>query len=371
MRIRSLAAVVSVTLVVGLAGPASGRPSSRTTPRVPTISAQTVVSGLNYPAAFTFAPDGRIFYGERFTGDIRIYNPSTHSNTLFFHIPSVVTNGEQGLLGVALHPQYADGKPFVYAYATRKAPDQTLHNQILRIRDTGGTGSSAKVIFSNPTTAGTYHDGGRILFGPDRKLYVVVGEGHDPSNAQDLTNSAGKSLRMTWDGKVPADNPIPGSLIWTYGLRNSYGFAFDPETGRLWETENGPECNDEVNLLHMGHNYGWGPNENCADPNPPANTNQDGPDPVMPLAWFTPTIAPVGTVFCEGCGLGAAYEGTLLFASYNDHEIRRVYLTADRKDISSLAKVFNTSGAPLSMEAGPDGSVYFSSEDGSIYKLVP
>jgi aldose sugar dehydrogenase len=198
----------------------------------------------------------------------------------------------------------------------------------------------------------------------------VVGEGHDPSNAQDLTNYAGKSLRMTPQGKVPADNPFPGSLIWTYGLRNSFGFTFDPQTGRLWETENGPSCNDEINLLHPGHNYGWGPSEDCSDPNPPANTNQDGPDPVMPLAWFTPTIAPVGTVFCQGCGLGSSYEGTLLFGAYNTHDIRRAVLTADRKNIASTSSVLGTSGAPLSMEAGPDGHLYFSSDDGSIYKLV-
>ena len=100
--------------------------------------------------------------------------------------------------------------------------------------------------------AGTYHDGGHIDFGPDGKLYAVVGEGHDSSNAQDLTNDAGKVLRMNRNGSVPADNPFDDSRIFSYGLRNSFGFAFDPQSGTLWETENGPECVDEINVEQDG-----------------------------------------------------------------------------------------------------------------------
>src|SRR5436853_562581 len=86
--------------------------------------------------------------------------------------------------------------------------------------------------FTFAPDAGAYHDGGRSMFGHDGKLYAVIGEGHSPSNAQDLTNNAGKVLRMNADGSVPSDNPFPGKLIWTYGLRNSFGFTFDPQTGR-------------------------------------------------------------------------------------------------------------------------------------------
>jgi glucose/arabinose dehydrogenase len=255
----------------------------------------------------------------------------------------------------------------VYAYATRNVGG-TIENQIIRIRDMGGVGTGPRVIFTEDVPANTIHNGGRILFGPDGKLYVVIGEANNPGNSQNLTNDAGKVLRMTPLGGIPVDNPFPGSPVWSYGHRNSFGFAFDPLTRNLWETENGPSCNDEINLIQRGANFGWGPNENCADPNPPANTNQDGPNPVFPLAFFTPTIAPVGAAFCVGCGLTGG-EGSLFFGAYNTSQIFQVVLTPSRTGIVSTTVVYTHSSPLLSMERGPDRALYFS--DGtSIYRLV-
>jgi glucose/arabinose dehydrogenase len=333
------------------------------------IGAVPVVTGLAWPAGFTFAPDGRIFYGERFTGKIRIYNPSGGTNTLFFTIPNVVTQGEQGLLGIALDPNYQTTRPYVYAYATRSTRNG-LRNQIIRIKDVGGTGSNPKAIFSSDTVAGEYHDGGRIMFGPDGYLYAVVGEGHDSSNSQNLANYAGKILRMDGTGNPPPGNPSSTSLIWSYGHRNSFGFTFDPLTNRQWETEAGPNCNDEINLIKKAGNFAWGPSQNCLDPNPPSNTNRDGPNPILPLAWFTPPITPVGTEFCNGCGLGTPSEGTLFFGQNNCcYDVRRVVLTPDRMGIVSITTVYSHSAGVVSMEVGPDHALYFS-DPGGIYKLV-
>ena len=354
-RFLMIAALLSL-LMASMTGPAEA------------ISAQTVKSGLNFPAAFTFASDGRIFFGERLTGQIRILDPATGNHTLFFTVPNLLTDGEQGLLGVALHPNYPN-KPFVYVYATQDVQGSP-QNQILKIRDSGGVGSNAKVVFSSETVAGNYHDGGRILFGPDKKLYAVVGEAHGPANAQNLGSTAGKILRMNASGKVPKGNPFNGSRIWSYGHRNSFGFAFDPVTGRLWETENGPECNDEINLIVAGSNYGWGPTETCSTPPPaPANTNRDGPNPVQPLAFFTPPTAPVGTAFCAGCGLPAG-EGTLFFGTFNTRQIVQVVLTANRTGIASITPVYTHGSGVLSVERGPTGALYFS-DSGAIYKLIP
>jgi aldose sugar dehydrogenase len=364
-----LAAVLAGVLVAGTTGSsAGGNPASpaRGHASPVAIGATPVVTGLDFPAGFTFAPDGRIFYGERYTGEIRIYNPSNGSNTLFFTIPNISTQGEQGLLGIALHPNYPN-TPVVYAYATRTRP--SLQNQIIAMRDTGGTGSRPRIIWAGDTVAGNYHDGGRIEFGPDRQLYAVVGEGHDSANAQDLTNDAGKILRMTPAGAIPPDNPIPGSRIWIYGLRNSFGFNFDPLTNNLWETENGPECNDELNLILKGANDGWGPHETCSTPPPPPqNTNQDGPNPVLPKWFFGSTIAPVGMAFCVGCGIGSA-EGAFFFGAYNDSKIRQVTLSADRLSITAVTAVYTHPNLLVSMERGPDDVIYFSDTSG-IWKLV-
>ena len=337
------------------------------------------MGGLDFPAAFTVAPDGRIFYGERFTGEIRIFDPRTSSNSLFFTIPNVpapasygpaspnhAAGGEQGLLGLALHPDYPSA-PYVYAFATREFSG--IHrNQILRITASGGTGFGMKVLLSEDAIA--YHNGGRILFGPDKKLYAVIGERGEPANAQNLSVRVGKILRMTPAGTVPADNPYAGSYVFAYGIRNSYGFDFDPQTSRLWETENGPHCNDELNMIVARGNYGWGHSQTCATPPaPPKNTHQDRPSPIHPKRWFNPVIAPTGAAFCSGCGLGTGSGGRLFFGAWKTGEVRKVTLGASRAGVASQSVVYKHPSGVLSLETGPDGAIYFSDVSG-IYKLV-
>lgn len=351
-----VAAVLSTVALVTVPAPAAQA----------AITSQPVVTGLAFPAAFTFAPDGRIFYGERFTGEIRVYDPTTFTDSLFFTVPNLASSGEQGVLGLALHPSYPS-TPSVYAFVTRNISG-TARNQILRITDSGGGGSGMAVLLS--LRAGQQHNGGRILFGPDGMLYAVVGERGTPANAQTLDNNLGKILRMTPTGAVPSTNPFAGRYIWAYGIRNSFGFDFDPLTGRLWETDNGPECNDELNRIRRGGNFGWGPSATCGTPpDPPANTNRDGPSPVLPLRWYTPPIAPTGLAFCSGCGLGTGSEGRLFFGAWNTGQIRRVTLGSARWGVVSQSVVYTHSSGILSVEAGADGGLYFS-DSRAIYELV-
>jgi aldose sugar dehydrogenase len=356
---RIIAAALALASVVLAGPPARGQAGG--------IGADLVVGGLAYPAGFTFAPDGRIFYAERFTGEIRIYNPGTGSDTLFFDIPGVETGGEQGLLGLALHPQYP-GRPMVFAYVTRNVSGSD-RNQIIRLRDVGGSGVQPRAIWTEDVVASSIHNGGRILFGPDGRLFANVGDAANPANSQNLDVDAGKILRMNERGQAPPDNPFPDSVVWAFGHRNAYGFTFDPVTGLMWEDDNGPECNDEISLVRSGDNLAWGPDATCSQPPPPPmNTNQDGPDPVLPLEWFTPTIAPVGVAFCDGCGLPGS-EGTMFMGAFNTAQIRQVVLTADRMDIVSVSTVYTHSDSPLSLEVGPDGAAYFSDSEG-IWQLV-
>jgi glucose/arabinose dehydrogenase len=335
-----------------------------------TIHAQRVKGGLNAPVAFTFAPNGRIFFVEKTTGEIHILNPANDHTPLFFDVRGVNADGERGMLGIALHPSFPQ-TPFVYVYATRTVNGH-LRNQILRLTDVRGKGHHLRVIWSARASASPYHNGGRILFGPDGMLFAVVGEGHNPSNSQDLSrNDRGKILRMKPGGGVPADNPFANKRIYTYGHRNSFGFTFDPQTGDLWETENGPECNDEVNRIVAGDNYGWGPNENCNGP-APDDTNQDGPSPVLPNLFFRSTIGITGDAFCQSCNLNAQSEGGLFWGSVNNGNIYRVDLNGARDDTAnaSLTTVYtNPAGQTLSLEVAPNGSIYFS-DFTSIYRLT-
>jgi glucose/arabinose dehydrogenase len=358
---------LSVAALAMISAPSRGAPAGE---RPEAIGAQLIVGGLNDPAAFTIAPDGRIFYGEHATGQIRIYDPSGATNTLFVTITNLSTEGDQGVLGIVLNPSYP-AKPFVYVYASRLVQG-TERNQILRFTDVGGTGTNQKVLFTEDVVANGFHQGGRVLFGLDGMLYTVVGDADDPANSQDLSHTSGKFLRLTPAGKVPPDNPFPGSLIWAFGLRNSFGFTFDPLTGRLWEGEDGPECNDEVNRIRKAGNYAWGPSETCSTPPPPPkNTNQDGPNRILPATFFPSSVTPVGMAFCSGCGLPDS-EGTLFMGEFNNGRIVRFTMTMDRKGIGSMTIAYKT-GTPagvLSMEVGPDHALYFSSET-AIYKLVP
>jgi glucose/arabinose dehydrogenase len=326
------------------------------------VGAQQVAGGLEFPAAFTFASDGRIFYAERFTGQIRIFDPATSQDTLFFTLPGVATSGEQGVLGIALHPRYPT-RPFVFLYYTFTGPQ----NRIVRLRDAGGTGADLRTLVNLP--ASSIHNGGVIHFGPDRMLYAVVGDVANPANAQDLASPAGKVLRMTAAGRPPRGNPFAGSLVYSFGHRNMFGFGWDPSTRRLWLTENGPNCNDEVNDVLPGGNYAWGPNQTCSG-TAPGNTNQDGPMPrLLPEVFYgPPMIAPTGGVFCSGCGL-TGFEGTFVFGAWNDGVLRSLTLDAQRDDVASQAVVYDHPSGVLAVERGPTGAIYFSDSD-QIFKLV-
>jgi glucose/arabinose dehydrogenase len=334
----------------------------------PGIRAKLVKGGLNDPAGFTFGPGGLIYYLERGTGRLLTLNPSNGRQHLVFTISGVDGQGERGALGVALHPRWPQ-VPYVYAYVTRMA-NGALRNQLLRIHVANGQGTGFQVLFQSPASGSPYHNGGRILFGPGGDLFAFIGDGHVDANGQDRSaNLQGKMLRINPDGSIPAGNPFSGSRIWTYGNRNSFGFTFDPRTRRLWETENGPNCNDEINLLVRGGNYGWGANENC-NGSSPGDTNNSGPRPRhFPKVFFKGTIGITGDAFCDHCGLPPRFGGKLFFGCVNDGKLRVATMNVARNGIKGVTSPLTVSGGIYSMETSPKGQIFFSNA-GGIYRLV-
>jgi aldose sugar dehydrogenase len=335
---------------------------------------RTVVDGLANAAAFTFAPDGRIFVAERLTGDIEVINPATGARRTFATVRHVVgdKDNELGLDGIELHPDFPD-KPYVYAYATVDVsgePRIRIFRYAASERGGRGIGVDRRVIYESGTVAGPQHVGGRMLFGRDGYLYVIIGDGGTARTAQDRSIERGKLLRMTPGGAAVPSNPF-GTRVWSYGHRNSFGFDFDPVTGTIWETENGPECNDELNRIVPGGNYAWGPHETCSTPpRAPVNTNQDGPAPRrLPELWYGSTIGPTGIAFCRRCGLGRRAEGAAFFGSFNQGTITRVTLTDDRRAVAASRVVLVHAPRVLSIETDPAGRLYFS-DGGSILRLV-
>jgi glucose/arabinose dehydrogenase len=333
--------------------------------RAAAVVIQPVATGLNYPVGFAFAPDGRIFYIEHATGEIRILNTSQGTDTLFATVP-----GATSMIGLALHPSYP-AQPFVYAYGTRKVSGVRL-DQLVRFRDVAGKGKNLAVLLSRDAAdpGPTSHHGGRLLFGGHGALFLMIGDESDPANAQDPKELAGKMLRMKPNGQPAANNPVPGSRMYAQGLRNSIGYNVDPANGRLWLVDNGPECNDEIDQINAGANYGWGPSETCATPPAaPRNTSQDGPSPVLPKYYFPTTVGVTGLAFCDGCGLGPAVEGRLLFGDYNSGAIHAATLNAARTGVTSQTVIATHAPAVLDVEDGPGGTIYFSDTTG-IYRLA-
>jgi glucose/arabinose dehydrogenase len=330
------------------------------------VKIRPVATGLNGPSGFTFAPNGTIWFLERGTGEVRTLDAVTGKRHLVFTIGGVDGSGERGALGIALHPRWPR-KKVVYAYVTRSSGGH-LQNQLVRFNVSNGTGSQLRVLMHAPASANPYHNGGRILFGPGNKLFVVVGDGHNAANSQDRTNNLrGKILRLDPDGTAAKGNPY--GRIWSYGHRNSFGFTFDPHTGRLWETENGPECTDEINLIAKGANFGWGPKESCSLPKP-RGTNNSGPKPRHgPKKYFPSTIGITGAAFCDRCGIGSL-NGELVFGDVNTGSIRAISLNRKRTAFSNGGRMIKTAPSGVhSVEVSPHGHLFFSTANG-IYRLV-
>jgi glucose/arabinose dehydrogenase len=327
-----------------------------------------------WPAAFAFTPKGGLlFYIERFTGEIHKVNLRTGGDVLWGDVGDPAAGSEQGALGITVDPRW-DRKAttkkarrrrsrnrWVYAFYTHRSPSE---NRVLRLRRRlKRPGFITDRLLSISINTGTNHNGGPIRFGPDGKLYVATGEQAEEDRAQDVLDPAGKVIRVNRDGTRPADNPIPGSLAYSFGHRNSFGIGFDPQTGRLWQSENGPNCEDEVNLIVPGGNYGWGAGATCP------GISTAGPSPIQPKTTYTPPIVPTGVAFCHSCGLGPDVEGDLLLGVFGDATyIRQLTLDDQRDDVVSEVILYDHPQGVVAVERRPNGQVFFS-DRGGIYVL--
>jgi glucose/arabinose dehydrogenase len=225
-------------------------PSSAATPTPPPnlAVAGIVAEGLDVPWGLAFLPDRSALVAERDTGLIKRIAPGGQVSEVG-NVPGVRPLGEGGLLGLAVAPTFSQDR-WLYAYFTASG-----ENRIVRMRyDGSGLGPPEVLVDGIP--AGSRHNGGRLVFGPDGMLYAGTGESGDPPLGQDRGSLGGKILRIAPDGGVPRDNPFPGSYVWTYGHRNVQGLAFTAD-GRLWASEFGQNTWDELNLIEKGRNYGW------------------------------------------------------------------------------------------------------------------
>ncbi len=312
------------------------------------LHTRVIASGLHNPWEMVFTPDGKILFTER-TGNLRVIENGTLVNTPLITIP-VAPVGEGGLLGLTLDPNFKQNH-FLYLYYTYDLAG--LHNRVSRFTESNDFASSEKILLDN-IPANSYHDGGRIKFGPDSKLYITTGEAGNPEKAQDLSYLGGKILRINSDGTIPSDNPFAGSPVYSYGNRNPQGLDWDPRNGNLIETEHGPSgefgwhAHDEINLILPGKNYGW--------PNVIGSANDSRyVDPIYQTGNVT--WAPSGAVFYNSDKIPDLKDKLIVATLLGQHlEI----LNLDKKDkFQSSQKIFDGSfGRLRDVITQPDGSFY-------------
>jgi aldose sugar dehydrogenase len=304
--------VPAVLLIVGLAGAACDDDRSPEPPATPPSSevftaadgtryaVEVVLTNLVVPWSLAFAPDGRLFITER-PGRVRV--------------------------GIV--------------------------NRVVRYREAGNQLGEPMVIIDN-IAAANIHDGGRVKFGPDGKLYLTMGDAASPPVSQDLASLNGKILRMNDDGSLPADNPFPASFVYSLGHRNPQGIDWQPGTGELWGTEHGATGNDELNRLLPGRNYGW--------PVIEANRTQAGME--TPVLFYDPAIAPSGLSFYAPSGGASTIEGfrnNAFFATLRGLHLHRVIFNpGDPRTVRSEERLLESRfGRIRDVVTGPDGAIYF------------
>lgn len=327
-------------VVATLLAQVSAQPVFAQTPR-------TVTGDLAFPIGLAFLPNGDLIFTEK-QGTVRIIEGGELRDEPIATIPTVSAS-ETGLLDIAVPPD-VETDPAAYVFATE--PDG-ITNSVWRVPLDGAT--PTRLIEGMP--AGTYHNGGGLVFGPDGALYVTNGEQHETERAQDPEVLGGKVYRYEPDGSVPTDNPFGDVPAYALGLRNPFGITIDPVSGDLWVTENGPGGDDEVNRVVAQGNYGWpdvvgsGCDDECIDP----------------VLSYGATIVPTGIAFPDDSA-PARLDNDFFFAAYGEATVHQVTLDDSRTEAVSDEILLRAQEPIIGLEWGP-GGLYFTTPT-SIQKIA-
>jgi len=315
---------------------------------------EIIVSNAAMPISVRQSPDGRIFFSELSTGKIKIVSDGVLLAKPFATV-NVAGSGNEGLAGLAFDPNFSQNG-FLYVYATVANPRR---NQVIRFRANGNEGVEPTIILDNLPFGG--HNGGRLEFDRGGKLLISVGDSGKPALAQDPSSLGGKILRINTDGTIPSDNPEQSSPIFASGLRNPFGLAVDPRNGSVFASDNGPDCDDELNLVDAGSNLGWRPDYACGE-NEAAFSSA--------VSVFNPSIAPTGIAFYRGNAF-PQLRNQLLFADFLAGGLRRMNIEQQSGIVISEELLVNGEfGGLIDVHAGTDGLIYLATTS-AIIRLVP
>jgi glucose/arabinose dehydrogenase len=371
MRWARIALVLCLVVSSGaLQGPlADRRPASS----AGLLRIETIASGLEHPWSVAFLPDGRLLVTER-PGRLRIVDSNGQLSPPLAGVPVVFSEGQGGLLDVALDPGFETTRLIYLSYAE---PGQDgAGTAVARARLYDDRLDDLQVIFrQEPKTTGDAHFGSRLVFNSDRSLFITLGERHKRDPAQDPSNHLGKIVRIWSDGSAPRDNPYAHVAaarpeIWSVGHRNVQGAALHPETGALWIAEHGPRGGDEINLVVAGRNYGWpviGYGRHYDGSQVGVGTASRGLE--QPIHYWDPSIAPSGMAFYTAETI-EAWRGSLFVGALKQRALVRLILEESRV-VHEERLLVHLGERIRDVRQGPDGCLYLltDSRKGKILKV--
>ncbi|MGH2736760.1 MAG: PQQ-dependent sugar dehydrogenase [Actinomycetota bacterium] len=347
-RVMLAAALVMSTLPVLYGGHASALPRG--------TRVQTYKGGLAFPVDMAWVPGTkRIFYTEKNSGKIRILQGRKLKKRACANL-DVNSAGERGALGIALHPKFKRNHR-LYVFYTNASP---LENRVSRFKVVNGRCTNRRHIVRGLSAASSgYHNGGQLEFVRGR-LFVSTGEAHSPSEAQDRNNRLGKILRYNANGTVPDSNPFGNrNAVWSYGHRNPFGLAHKPGTGVIYQTENGPDCDDEFNIIKKGRNYGWGSGYNCG-------TAGVGPNPKRPEVRWSNIIVPTDPTYYRG--RLRRLSGDVYVGDFGG-SLHRLVVGRKGRNVKQDRTIHNADNGLTDVSKGPGGWLYFATSNG-ILRIV-
>lgn len=324
------------------------------------LSFQTrvVKDNLFIPWEITWGPDQHIWFTQK-NGYICRLNPETSQTDTLWHQANTVILGEGGMLGMAVHPMLLSGQPYVYVAYEYESGGNYLE-RIQRLTYNAATNTLGSPLTLIDTIPGAmFHNGCRMTLA-DNYLFVATGDATVAARAQDLSSLNGKILRLNLDGTVPADNPIAGSYVYSWGHRNAQGLVF--ANGRLYSSEHGPNTDDEINIIEKGRNYGWPDVAGFCDL-PAEMTFCADSNVVEPLYIWTPTIAPAGMDYYSHA-MFPALQQSLILATLKDQKLYRLKLNSTLDGIDSVAAIPGVNfGRLRDVCIAPDGRIFISTSN--------
>jgi aldose sugar dehydrogenase len=403
----ALAAVALATALASAQQPGAARPAAVPDGQVLRTAAATLrvsaIGGFVYPWALAFLPNGDMLVTEQGRNTLRLVRNGVLDPTPITGLPQGITTKRRDTAGVeiAIHPRFAENRYIYVAYwkpspGSEAANDGSIRTAVLlRARyDGGSTLNDVREIF----TSASWTDGpsaARLVFGRDGKIYMAIGapgfanERGTTLWAQAPGEHGGKILRLNDDGTTPQDNPFVGRPeykpeIFALGIRNALGLTIHPETGELWETENGPQGGDEVNIIRAGKNYGWPvvtygraytndpEGKNSGLPPPTVQPPTSAPGMEEPVTFYKPSIAISGMVFYTGDKF-PTWRGNLIVGGLIGMQLSRIMFNQQGLEARREAMLLELRQRIRDLKQGPDGLLYMTTDmpDGAVLKIEP